>query len=143
MQHATCNMQRTKCFTVLKAKMTDPQTKQNPEILPQTISDEVSESDLGINKIKEDIAALKKDAQALEAKRADFEKNKNTLDKAASDQLKQEIDTEAKRIEAKKVALLTLLKQTKGELEALRGNVETTPERNQLDQLEKEIKEIQ
>ena len=118
--------------------MVPPQTTQNPEIP----SAELPESNLGIKKIREDIVALKLDAQAIETKRSDFEKNKKTLTKEQTDKIKQEIETEAKRIEAKKVELLTLIKQTKGELEVLKWSVETSVEKESLEALEKEIKEI-
>ena len=118
--------------------MADPQTTQNPETLPVT----QPETTLGIAKIRDDIAKLKLDAIALETKRTDFEKNKKTLAKEEADKIKKEIDVEAKRIEAKKTELLTLIKQTKGELEVLKWSVETSVEKASLEALEKEIKEI-
>ena len=117
------------------APKNSPELPNTPETLPQT--------SLGVDKIKEDISLLKKDAEALESKRADFEKTKNTLSKEEGEKLKQEIEAEAQRIEAKKQELLTLIKQTKWELEVLKWNVETSTEKSQLDALEKEILSIQ
>ena len=115
--------------------MTFRKTTKNPEMLPN--------NDLGIDKIRKDIVTLKKDAEALETKRVDFEKNKKILTKEKGDKLKQEIDTEINRIETKKQELLTLIKQTKWELEVLKWSVEIATEKNELEQLEKEINEIQ
>ena len=112
-----------------------PEIPKTPETLPQT--------SLGIDKLKADIAKLKQDAQVLESKRVDFEKNLKNLTKDEVEQLKQEIEAEALRIESTKQELLTLIKQTKWELQVLKWSVETSTEKSQLDSLEKEILGIQ
>ncbi|MEI7562207.1 MAG: hypothetical protein WCJ39_00330 [bacterium] len=106
------------------------QPKQDP-ILPVEVKKAVSSieqktaQDTSLEKMKADIAQLKKDNEVLQSKQTDFEKNKTTLSKEERDKLKQEIETEAKRIEARKMEILTLIKQTKQELANLKGTVET------------------
>lgn len=110
---------------------------------PKTTPEQLPETDMGLESIKKDVAQLKKDSEALQAKQADFEKNKNTLTKEDVDRLKKEIADEILRIENKKKELLELIKQTKWELVALQGSVETNTEKAELEELEKEINAIQ
>ena len=60
----------------------------NPEI--QNLKKLIPEATSWVDRIKTDIASLKKDAEALNAKRVDFEKNKNVLSKEILDQ--QQLD---------------------------------------------------
>jgi outer membrane translocation and assembly module TamA len=108
--------QKENYFILSTKNMADPQKNQTPEVPTQ----ELPETTLGIKKIREDIVALKLEANALEDKRKDFEKNKKTLPKEESDKIKQEIDAKAKYIEEQKEKLSALLKQTKGELAILK-----------------------
>lgn len=126
--------------------MSDP-TQKDPSTLPEnpaeTLPENLPENDHGLEAIKQEITQLKKDNEALQTKKADFEKTKATLSKEIADQKAKEIADEALRIENKKKEILELIKQTKTELEALKGTVEITSETAELDQLEKDVTAIQ
>lgn len=113
----------TKKDTKLEQPKQEPIVPIEKPVVPSP--EQKTEQDVSLEKVKADIAVLKKDNEILQTKQADFEKNKTTLPKEESDKLKQEIETEAKRIEAKKIEILTLIKQTKQELANLKGTVET------------------
>ena len=85
--------------------MTNTNNVETPEQLPET--------DLGIDAIRQDIADLKKDAEILESKRVAFEQAKKTTTMEESELLRKEIESEEIRIEEKKKELLALIQQTR------------------------------
>lgn len=113
-----------------------------PPVVNNNSPQQLPEADLGINKLKEEITTLKKDAQALEALRSDFESRKDNLPKEENEKIKQEIDAKAKYIEETKQRLLDQIKQW--ELAVLKWNViDSALKKAQLDASEKEILAIQ
>lgn len=92
---------------------------------PTTPIETVEEQPEGMEKIKADIALLKKEHELLQIKQADFEKNKTSLPKEETEKIKKEIIDEQTRIEGKKREILETIKQTKQELASLKGTVET------------------
>lgn len=99
---------------------------------------EVENADTHLDQLKADIARLQQENEVLLAKKADFEKNKDKLKEPEILALQQEIETEAKRIEAKKAELV----QTEAQLESLEGIVQTAEEKQKLSELKTSIQAI-
>lgn len=114
--------------------MVKNQIEEQKEKMDQDIQEQTH-----LEQIKNDIALLKEDTKALDSKVADFEKNKDKLSKEETDKLKKEIEEEWNRIEEKKQALLTLIKQTKGELDVLKWAISDSSEKSELEAMEKDL----